>query len=179
MKGCLMGELLMRVCDPDAEMNYQVSKTDGPASGGVPVEVMRLMRGIFLIVLTFITYFWCDVLHASSAEADAKSYIVEQVSVNRRAIFDDETSKLGPVRRAVNALHVTTREAAIIREIGVRAGDEVSQADVAEIERILRRMQIFSEVSAHLAPLADSSRATLHIKTRDRFSIVALSLIHI
>ncbi len=127
---------------------------------------VTIVSAVFLMLLT---------LGGSAAARDAEpeQFVLEQIFVNRSAIFNENQSALDPLRRLVNRLHVTTRESVILTEIAVQPGRLISQTRVAEIERTLRRMQLFSDVSVKLVPVAGTSAMTLHIDTRDRLSIVA------
>jgi len=102
------------------------------------------------------------------------SYVISDVVIDRQSIFGGNSNESASVRflyRLVDALHVTTREKTILREIGVGPGDRLSALDVAELERNLRALTLFAVVTAELVPV-DNTNAQLHISTRDRVSAV-------
>ncbi len=98
---------------------------------------------------------------------------VARIFVNRLPIFDSARSFVRPARRLANALHKVTREETILSEIGVAPGELIEAADIAEIERILRRLDLFASVSVQLESGEIPGSVDLHIRTRDRLSIVA------
>lgn len=111
-------------------------------------------------------------VNSATASSDS-GQIVGTVFVNRSPIFDvPQSLGLSPYQLA-NALHKVTREETILKEAGVMPGQRIDAADVAEIERILRRLDLFASVSVQLKARDTAGVADLHIRTRDRLSIVA------
>jgi hypothetical protein len=112
-------------------------------------------------------------LAGANRDTDDNRYTLTDIRVNRRDIFDAEVdgTAVRHVYRAIDALHVTTREKTILREIDLTPGQQLTRTEVAELERNLRALGIFASVSVRLVPLTDSS-AELHINTHDRLSIV-------
>ena len=118
---------------------------------------------------------------ASVKDNQQPQVTISSIIVNRSNIFDatdngqsDAASQLSATRLvagSVNRFHRVTLESVILREAGIRPGDTISVADVAEVERRLRNLGIFASVAANL--VTGESGVELHIATRD------LSLIHI
>lgn len=140
----------------------------------------------FVVGLVFALALRCQPAMAAAvieAGAGKPTSVVTGIYVNRVNIFDPAQAQQSRVYRLVNTLHSTTKEQTILRELGVAPGDRVGPAEVAEFERILRRMDLFSSVSVDLRPAAehtddgisvsDPDAVHLHIQTRDRVSIVA------
>ncbi|MEM8711426.1 MAG: hypothetical protein AAGG01_10775 [Planctomycetota bacterium] len=111
-------------------------------------------------------------LAASQVEASSQeaTYELGSIDVSTADIYPDNTSAL---RRFINATHWTTRESVIRREIWKRPGDTVDERFAEELERNLRALGLFAEVTVDLVPSADSAPGVrnLVVRTRDRLSI--------
>jgi len=117
---------------------------------------------------------------ASVKDNQQPQVTISSIIVNRSNIFDatdngqsDAASQLSATRLvagSVNRFHRVTLESVILREAGIRPGDTISVADVAEVERRLRNLGIFASVAANL--VTGESGVELHIATRDNFSLV-------
>jgi len=117
---------------------------------------------------------------ASGSDNQHAQVVISSVIVNRSNIFDpsgnlqsDAASQqpgLRLIAGSVNRFHKVTLESVILREVGIRPGDTISVADVAQVERRLRNLGIFASVTANL--VTGESGVELHIATRDNFSIV-------
>ncbi|MCA9763391.1 MAG: hypothetical protein KC544_09730, partial [Gemmatimonadetes bacterium] len=82
---------------------------------------------------------------AAQQSASVQPPTVDHVEIRRNSVFDaDEASFF--LLRAVNALHVTTREYVIRRELLLRAGTPWDSARAAESARNLRRLGVFRSV---------------------------------
>jgi hypothetical protein len=74
--------------------------------------------------------------------------------------------------RAVNALHWQTREDTIAREVWLRPGDRVDAGHADELERNLRALGLFADVSVRLVPGERPGEVDLEITTRDRLTLL-------
>ena len=90
---------------------------------------------------------------------------------NRKSGAESAPSALSLITSGVDRFHKVTLESVILREVGIRPGDTILVADVAEAERRLRNLGIFASVSANL--VTGENGVELHIATRDNFSLVA------
>ncbi len=111
-------------------------------------------------------------LDISASETQATSYTLGTVDVAANNIFDSAQANAGS--SLVNRLHYVTRENVIRREVWMKPGSTISEADAREIERNLRDLDLFAKVRVKLVPDAnEASIANLQIETFDRLSIVA------
>jgi hypothetical protein len=95
------------------------------------------------------------------------SMAIRNIRFERHNVFTSaEATSFLP--RLVNKLHVRTREGVIGRELLFRVGDLYDSASVAETERNLRRMGIFSEVSVDTSRTEEGLQ--VDVTTRDGWS---------
>ncbi len=92
---------------------------------------------------------------------------IDRVEINRSSVFDAEEASFF-LLRAVNALHITTREYVVRRELLLGAGDPWDSARVAESARNLRRLGVFSRVS--IDSVRRDSGLVMRVETRDGWS---------
>lgn len=86
-------------------------------------------------------------------------------------IFDEKTKAERPLAALVDALHWTTREEVVRRELWFAEGDVVDASMAAEFERNLRALGLFAEARARLVPTGVAGEVDLEVTTRDRLSI--------
>lgn len=86
-------------------------------------------------------------------------------------IFDEKTQAERPLAALVDALHWTTREEVVRRELWFAEGAVVDTSMVAEFERNLRALGLFAEARARLVPTGVAGEVDLEVTTRDRLSI--------
>lgn len=106
-----------------------------------------------------------------------RPFILRDVVIDRRNVFDTNGRDLPLVAGLLNSLHAVTKEQVILHEVYLRPGDTVTQKKVDEIERNLRAIGIFQNVTLQ-AVLADSTarsaakipHGNLSITTRDGWS---------
>lgn len=97
--------------------------------------------------------------------------VLENIIVNRQNIFENSSP---PLYQFANKLHTVTREKVILREVWLRPGDTITTADAEELERNLRRLDLFARVRVTLEPSDRTPEGVdLVIDTADRLSIVA------
>ncbi len=122
--------------------------------------IARARRVVLILALLF--------LPAGAILAESGGIEVKSLVVNRVNIYAAPEAAGNPVYRLVNRFHRTTRQNTILRELNVSPGDVLHPDEVAELERNLRRLNIFASVSVRLV-----DDGTLEVSTRDRFSIIA------
>ncbi len=107
----------------------------------------------------------------TSLAAVAEQKLVSAIVINRQNVFSDDQVRERLGYRAANAIHAITRERTILRELGIEAGDRVSDDDVARIERRLRGLGIFASVNVRLVD--EAGLWQLHVDTRDQLTLIA------
>ncbi len=93
---------------------------------------------------------------------------IDTIVVVNHNIFDLSDDAPGLLARLANALHVTTRAGVIRRTLFVNPGDRYDSARVAESERALRALYVFSRVQLDTTRIA--GRLALRVETSDGWS---------
>src|SRR6059036_21024 len=93
---------------------------------------------------------------------------IDTIVVVNHNIFDLSDDAPGFLARLANGLHVTTRAGVIRRTLLVNPGDRYDSARVAESERALRGLYVFSRVRLDSTSVA--GRLALRIETSDGWS---------
>src|SRR5438445_11000462 len=93
---------------------------------------------------------------------------IDTIVVVNHNIFDLEGDAPGFLARLANRLHVTTRAGVIRRTLLVNPGDRYDSARVAERERALRSLYVFSRVRLDTTRIA--GRLALRVTTSDGWS---------
>src|SRR6266571_2802823 len=93
---------------------------------------------------------------------------IDTIVVVNHNIFDLSDDAPGLLARLANALHVTTRAGVIRRTLFVNPGDGYDSARVAESERALRALYVFSRVRLDTTRIA--GRLALRVATSDGWS---------
>jgi hypothetical protein len=94
---------------------------------------------------------------------------LREIRIDVRDIFPGENPR--PLEELVDALHWTTREHTIRCEFWFAPGDVVDSDDANELERNLRALDLFAEVSVRLVPAAVPGEVDLEVRTRDRLTL--------
>ncbi|MCA8951630.1 MAG: hypothetical protein KDE27_19135, partial [Planctomycetes bacterium] len=97
--------------------------------------------------------------------------ILREIRVETADIFAAGEVEARPLKGLANAVHWRTRENVVRREIWLHPGDEVIPAQAAELERNLRALGIFAEVTCRLVAVGDGEHVDLEVRTRDRLSL--------
>ncbi len=104
--------------------------------------------------------------HAQEAPTAGR---LRYVRVRTEDVFAREDARL--LTKAVNALHVRTREETVRRESWFRPGDHVDAGMAAELERNLRALGLFAVVEAKLVATGTPGEVDLEVVTRDRLTL--------
>lgn len=121
-------------------------------------------RGLVAVLLTAVT--------SAAAPQEEERLLIVKVRVERASIFDEETTEERRLARWVNALHSTTRETTVRREMWFGEGDHVNVEEVEELERNLRGIGLFAEAEVTLVPTGTPGEYELVIHTQDRLSLI-------
>src|SRR6266540_3783901 len=93
---------------------------------------------------------------------------IDTIIVVSRNVFDFSDEAPGFLARLANRLHVTTRPGVVRRALLVNPGDRYDSARVAESERALRNLHVFSRVRIDTTRL--DGRLALRVATTDGWS---------
>lgn len=113
---------------------------------------------------------------ANGAEPSAGGAAIQRgrlrtIRITTGDIFDEATQQARPLASLIDALHWTTREEVVRRELWFAEGDVVDTDTAAELERNLRALGLFAEARVRLVPTGTADEVDLEITTRDRLSI--------
>jgi len=97
--------------------------------------------------------------------------ILREIRIFADDVFSPEVAGTRPLAALVNALHWQTREDTIRRELWQRPGEVITATQAAEIERNLRALGLFAEVTATLVPTTRAGHVDLEVRTRDRLTL--------
>lgn len=110
-------------------------------------------------------------LLAQEAAASPRAGRLREVRVSTRDVFAEESAAQRPLESLVNALHWVTREETVRRELWFGPGDVIDDTIAAELERNLRALSLFAEVTVRLVPVAPGE-VDLEVRTRDRLTLI-------
>lgn len=71
----------------------------------------------------------------------------------------------------IDGLHWTTQQSTVAREIWFSPGDVVNADQAAELERNLRALGLFADVTVQLVPAPTAGEVDLEVSTRDRLTL--------
>jgi hypothetical protein len=125
----------------------------GPSGGP------RLPRAFRLALLALLALL-------GAAPLAAQAPVIDSVVILRDDVFDE--GEFGVVGRTMRALHITTREHVVRRELLLAPGVPYDSALVAETERNLRRLGVFRRV--RIDTLRVDDRLVLRVLTQDGWS---------
>ncbi|MBL8751577.1 MAG: hypothetical protein JNK78_20660 [Planctomycetes bacterium] len=96
---------------------------------------------------------------------------IRAVRIDALDIFDPEMRARRPLADLVDSLHATTKREVIARELWFAPGDRVDAETAAELERNLRALGLFAEVTVRLVPAPSPGEVDVEVVTRDRLSL--------
>ncbi|MBC8125307.1 MAG: hypothetical protein H7X70_06200, partial [Candidatus Kapabacteria bacterium] len=106
----------------------------------------------------------------TAQETDSLPLIIRSITIDRRDIFDADSSDWFFAASIFNALHTTTKQHVLEDEFLFEEGDDIDTTLLLETERILRRIGIFANVSVRYTQVNGDS-ADVYITTQDRLSL--------
>lgn len=77
-----------------------------------------------------------------------------------------------PLTHLVNSLHWRTKQEVVAREVWFRRGDHVDAVKAAELERNLRGLGLFADVSVRLVATGSPGEVDLEVVTKDRLTLI-------
>lgn len=107
-------------------------------------------------------------LRAQGVPARAAAPVIDSITITTYDIFTPKEAERSGLFRLTNALHVTTNENVVRRELLFHVGDVYDSARVAESARNLRALGIFRRVAIDTARVND--RLVVHVVTADAWS---------
>jgi hypothetical protein len=122
------------------------------------IETRRLVRfGLWATLL------WLPAELSGQAEP-----VIDTVVIVRDNVFTAQQAQSSKIFRVMNTLHITTHRPVIENELLFEVGEPYDSARIAESERNLRNMQIFSEVDIDTTRIGD--RFAVVVRTQDGWS---------
>lgn len=112
-----------------------------------------------------------------AAGSDAPSRVkVSKIVIQSHPIFDESDPESFFIHRWANYLHINTTDATIIDNLSFEVGEEVSQRDLEEAQRLLRSESYIRDAKitvAQKAPDADAETdQTILVETWDNWSLL-------
>lgn len=96
---------------------------------------------------------------------------LREVRVVTTDVFTEQFAAERPLAALVNALHWTTRADVVRREVWFVPGDVVDGEGAAELERNLRALGLFADVSVRLVATGTPGEVDLEVLTHDRLTL--------
>jgi hypothetical protein len=98
---------------------------------------------------------------------------LDGIKIQTNAIFDESDPETIFLHRFANWIHINTQAKVISERLPFKAGDSVSQDELAEAERILRGQPFIRDASVKLSGQCDSDKAReISIQTWDTWSLL-------
>ena len=105
------------------------------------------------------------------------SFRVSEINIHTKPIFTNEERESRRIFQLIDRLHVTTRDETIKRMLWKDVGDRITDEELAEIERNIRNLGIFSDVEVTSIPNPENIHEIgINIVSRDRISLFPLVL---
>ncbi len=123
------------------------------------------------ILLQFVLCVAFAPLAIGQQQGEAPQLRLRHIQVHTADIFGRDWTGNYTLSKLVNALHATTHEEVVRREVWLQPGQPVSRDIADEIERNLRAMGLFAEVEVELVPTGDDDQVDLVVTTRDKLSL--------
>ena len=121
---------------------------------------------------------------ATATKGNTTTDVVNGIVVTSHTIFDESDPEAFFIHRWANYLHINTKEYVILDKLSFEKGQEVSQKDLAEAQRLLRAEPFIREAKIYVAEkdpnndLEDNSK-TIIVETWDNWSLLpTVSLSH-
>jgi hypothetical protein len=140
----------------------QCASCPRPTAAALPlVDISRTRCATVALLLTTIS--------ALRAQEEGLAGRLREVRITTNDVFAATDERL--LTQVVNALHWQTRREVVAREIWLRRGDHVDARLAAELERNLRGLGLFSDVTVRLVATGQPGEVDLEVITRDRLTL--------
>ena len=106
------------------------------------------------------------------AGSNETEYVVKQIEIENKPIFDESAEDAIALHRWANALHIITKPVIIRDRLTFDEGDQVSEEDIVEAEAILRARRYLA--NAEISTTKDCQQGTVdvHVETYDNWSLI-------
>jgi hypothetical protein len=106
---------------------------------------------------------------AAQESAAATTTRLREIRIVTADVFTDDDPR--PLTHLITALHWQTRADVVAREMWFGRGDVVDAESAAELERNLRALDLFADVSVRLVATEQPDLVDIEITTRDRLTL--------
>lgn len=96
---------------------------------------------------------------------------IREIEVTPHPIFTEQQAADHLLYRLINWSHWTSRKQTVLNEIWLKPGDAVDEEGLREIERELRRTDLFARAEAKAIPTGTPGEVDLDIDTADNFTL--------
>ena len=144
-----------------------------PAPLGNPATDLHIARrrAIAAVFITIATAVWAGLLGAQAPPPEPRlvvpTAVVTSIQINRENVFDKAELERW-LARAMNGLHITTREAVVARELLFTPGEPYDSIQAAETARNLRKLDVFRDVTVD--SVRTDSGVMARVTTRDSWT---------
>ena len=107
-----------------------------------------------------------------SEDPDASLGRLERIWVETLPLYEGVAAEDSLFPELLRRLHWTTEAGVAMQEVWFEPGDEVTRADLDELERKLRNTGLFAEVETEVTPGAEPGTIHVLVRTRDKFTLV-------
>lgn len=124
--------------------------------------------GCAALVASALSAVFAAPLSAQGVPAQAAAPVIDSIAITTYDIFTPTEAQKSALFRLTNALHVTTNDNVVRRELLFHVGDVYDSARAAESARNLRSLGIFRRVAIDTTRVND--RLVVHVVTADAWS---------
>ncbi|WP_228730369.1 ShlB/FhaC/HecB family hemolysin secretion/activation protein [Shewanella yunxiaonensis] len=107
--------------------------------------------------------------------ADDNSFVVGHIQVMTNPIFDESADNAIFLHRWANAVHINTRDSVVLERLSFKEGDVITQKQLEEAQRILRKEPYLRDAKILKVPASKSSPnqpVNLLVETWDQWSLL-------
>lgn len=110
----------------------------------------------------------------SADSADSRTFVVGHIRVVSNPIFDESASNAIFLHHWANAIHINTRDSVILDRLSFKEGDVITQKQLEEAQRILRKEPYLRDAKIVQVPAKDDQPqpVNLVVETWDQWSLL-------